>query len=148
MPPWGAVKGVGGFVADPSLSGPEIDMLAAWVEGGAPEGDPAYLPHRLPAAEPAAALPRYGKAVAVRQELVLSQPARVMAVRPAGLADHASLEAWALRPDGEVDRLIWINDYRTAWTRNYILREPALLPAGTRLKVKAEPGGALTFFLR
>jgi len=148
MPPWGAVKGVGGFVADPSLSGPEIDMLVAWVEGGAPEGDPAYLPHRVPTAEPAATLPRYARAVAVSRQLVLSQPARVVAVRPGGLADHASLEAWALRPDGEVDRLIWLDDYRTVWTRNYVLREPPLLPAGTRLKVKAEPGTALTFFLR
>ena len=44
MPPWGAVAGIGDFAGDPSLSTPEIDLLIAWVEGGAPEGDPVYLP--------------------------------------------------------------------------------------------------------
>ena len=43
MPPWGAVKGVGEFRDDPSLSQIEIDMIVNWVEGGAPEGD-IYLP--------------------------------------------------------------------------------------------------------
>jgi hypothetical protein len=148
MPPWGAVKGVGDFLGDPSLSGPEINMLVAWVEGGAPEGDPAYLPHRIPAPEANPALPRYGKAVAVRHELVLSQPARILALRPRDMTDHAALEAWAVRPDGEIDRLIWLPDYRKAWTRNYILRNPPVLPAGTRLKVVAEHGSILTFYLR
>ena len=44
MPPWGAVKGVGEFRDDPSLSQIEIDMLVNWVEGGAPQGDEIYLP--------------------------------------------------------------------------------------------------------
>ena len=39
MPPWGAVKGVGSFQNDPSLTEVEIQMLVAWVEGGAPKGD-------------------------------------------------------------------------------------------------------------
>jgi hypothetical protein len=44
MPPWGAVKGVGEFRGDPSLSQIEIDMIVNWVEGGAPKGDDIYLP--------------------------------------------------------------------------------------------------------
>ena len=40
MPPWDAVKGFGQFRDDPSLSQAEIDLLVAWVEGGAPEGNP------------------------------------------------------------------------------------------------------------
>ena len=44
MPPWGAVKGVGEFRGDPSLSQIEIDMIVNWVEGGAPKGDEVYLP--------------------------------------------------------------------------------------------------------
>jgi hypothetical protein len=140
MPPWGVVKGVGDFVGDPSLSGPEIDMVVAWAEGGAPEGDPAYLPHRLPSAAAAPALPRYAKAIAVHQDLLLKQPTRVVALRPVG-----PTEAWAVRPDGQIDRLIWLNDYLKASPRDYIPRDPPLLPAGTRLKVQ---GSALTFYLR
>ena len=44
MPPWDAVKGVGEFRDDPSLSQPEMDLFVNWVEGGAPEGDEIYLP--------------------------------------------------------------------------------------------------------
>src|SRR5436853_151645 len=44
MPPWNAVKGFGEFQNDPSLSQEEIEIIAAWVANGAPEGDPAFLP--------------------------------------------------------------------------------------------------------
>jgi hypothetical protein len=148
MPPWGPVKGVGEFSGDPSLSGPEIDMLVAWVEGGAPEGDPLYLPNRFPSTEAAPTPPRYTKAVAVEHELKLAQTAKIAAVRPKGLNDHGGLEAWAVLPDGTIDRLIWLNDYRKVWTRDYVLRDPALLPAGTVLKVRATQPAALTFFLK
>ena len=148
MPPWGPVKGVGEFVGDPSLSGPEVDMLVAWVEGGAPEGDPVYLQNRVPPPETSAVLPRYSRAVAVEHEMKLAQAARVAAVRPKGLSDHGALEAWAVLPDGTIDRLIWLNDYRKAWTRDYVLRDPAPFPAGTILKVKTNQRAALTFFLR
>src|SRR5215475_6649989 len=44
MPPWDAVKGIGEFREDPSLSLPEMDLIVGWVEGGAPEGNPDFLP--------------------------------------------------------------------------------------------------------
>jgi hypothetical protein len=148
MPPWGAVKGVGDFAGDPSLSGPEIEMLVAWVEGGAPEGDPAYLPNSVPPPAPAVWLPRFSRAVAVRHELTLERPGAVVAVRPRALQDHVSMEAWAVRPDGTVDRFLWLPDYRKAGARNYVLREAALLPAGTRLRVEAGGSAAITFYLK
>jgi hypothetical protein len=44
MPPWGADPAVGKFKNDPSLSQAQIDTIAAWVDGGAPEGNKADLP--------------------------------------------------------------------------------------------------------
>src|SRR6266480_6131592 len=56
MPPWDAVKGVGEFRDDPSLSLPEMDLIVSWVEGGAPEGNAVYLQAEpkqdAPAADP------------------------------------------------------------------------------------------------
>ena len=47
MPPWKPEPGYGGpFVAERRLSDAEIDLIARWVDGGAPEGDPADLPPR------------------------------------------------------------------------------------------------------
>jgi len=141
MPPWGAVAGVGDFAGDPSLSTPEIDMLVAWVEGGAPEGDPAYLPHKFPTVAPEqAATPHYGKSVNVARSLTLDKPTTLVAIRPDGAS-----EAWAILPDGTVKRLIWLHDYRKAWARSYELREPENLPPGTQLRVE---GATALFFLR
>jgi len=46
MPPWFIEKNVGiqEFKNDPSLSDEEIALIAAWADGGAPEGNPADLP--------------------------------------------------------------------------------------------------------
>ena len=49
MPPWFIEKDVGiqRFKDDPSLSDDEIRLIAAWVDNGAPEGNPADLPPPL-----------------------------------------------------------------------------------------------------
>jgi hypothetical protein len=44
MPPWGADPTVAKYSNDVSLKQAEIDMIAAWVDGGAPEGNRAELP--------------------------------------------------------------------------------------------------------
>jgi Copper type II ascorbate-dependent monooxygenase, C-terminal domain len=44
MPPWFADPHYGHFVNDRSLSQSQIDTLAAWVNAGAPEGDPKDAP--------------------------------------------------------------------------------------------------------
>ncbi len=44
MPPWKAAPGFGEFANDASLSADEIATIAAWVEQGASQGDPAEMP--------------------------------------------------------------------------------------------------------
>ncbi len=45
MPPWKPEPGYGGpFVGDRRLSDAQIDLIARWVDAGAPAGDPADLP--------------------------------------------------------------------------------------------------------
>jgi hypothetical protein len=148
MPPWGAVKGIGGFADDPSLSQPEIDMFVAWVEGGAPEGDPADLSVHPPTFQlQSPALPRYTRTLTVSKDVTLSRATSVLAIRPKYLPDQGSLEAWAMEPDGKVDRLIWLNGSRNLPTRNYVLLNPIALPAGTKLRVAGETG-SLIFYCR
>ncbi len=49
MPPWFVERNIGiqHFKQDPSLSEPEIAMIAKWADGGAPRGNPADLPRAL-----------------------------------------------------------------------------------------------------
>jgi hypothetical protein len=44
MPPWGADPAIGKYSNDVSLKQAEIDTIASWVDGGAPEGNRAELP--------------------------------------------------------------------------------------------------------
>jgi hypothetical protein len=44
MPPWDANHEVGSFSNDISLTQQEIDTILAWVDAGAPQGDPAAMP--------------------------------------------------------------------------------------------------------
>ncbi len=47
MPPWFADPRFGNFSNDRSLSQKEIETIAAWAEGGAPQGDPKEMPGPL-----------------------------------------------------------------------------------------------------
>ena len=44
MPPWHVDGNIGEYTADPSLSDAEIATIAAWVDAGAPRGNPADAP--------------------------------------------------------------------------------------------------------
>lgn len=143
MPPWGPVKGVGEFHGDPSLSLPEIDMFITWVEGGAPEGDPAWLPSRLPSAPPPAVPLKASRSIDVASTLTLASPLTLRGLTLQGLRDTESLEAWAVLRDGSVERLIWLPDFRTAARRDFRLQSPLRLPRGTRIQLRSAPAASL-----
>ena len=132
MPPWDAVKGVGQFHDDPSLSLPEMDLLVNWVEGGAPEGDPVYLPPVPPV--PAPSVEPQGRRRDVRDRMTLSAPMTLRAIHPSG-----AVEVVAALPDGSVKRLLWVREFRPEWNRNYVLRTPLRLPKGTQLIIYGAP---------
>src|SRR5213592_4269364 len=44
MPPWKAAEGCGDFAGVRAMSQADINLIAAWADAGAPEGDPADLP--------------------------------------------------------------------------------------------------------
>ena len=126
MPPWDAVKGFGQFRDDPSLSQAEIDLLVAWVEGGAPEGNSEYLPSRPP--EVSAAPEPHGQGNVVSRSVTLSEPLTLRAIRPRG-----AVELSAILPDRRVEHILCIPAFHPEWNRTYTLRTPLRLPKGTRL---------------
>lgn len=133
MPPWGAVKGVGEFRNDPSLSQIEIDMVVNWVEGGAPEGDEMYLPPAPHFEKPN--VPPAGRQIAVGSDSVRTIGEDVLAagIRPLRLAPGASLDVAVAKPDGGVEHLIWIRNWRPEWERTYFFAHPVRLPQGARI---------------
>jgi len=131
MPPWGPVKGVGHFRDDPSLSFPEIEMFVAWVEGGAPEGDHALLPSKIPAPKPPA-IPAPHRTLAVDRILILKEQLTLIGIH----ADHPA-EVWAKRPDGTIERLMWLKATIPAAPQDFFFQTPIRLPKGTTIQTTA-----------
>lgn len=124
MPPWDAVKGVGEFANDVSLSEPEIDLLVEWVEGGAPEGDVAYL-----IAPPRAGMAVNGRApgtaVAANGTWQPKTESHIFAIDV-----KAPVDAWISRKDGAIERLIWIKELTKLSPREYVFRTPIAVQPG------------------
>ncbi len=145
MPPWGAVKGFGEFRDDPSLSQEEVLLLADWVEGGAPEGDPAYAPYE-PDVEKAKPSPM-PRGVTLKGSHMLSADVLLRAIRPESLSEGASVRVIARRPDGSSEPLLWLREYKPKWRRSYTLRRPLALAKGTRIEVFPADAGTLALVI-
>ena len=65
-----------------------------------------------------------------------------MAITPRDVPNGASMEVTAYKPDGSVEHLIWLRNYREEWTRTYWFRDPLPLPEGT--KITAHSTGSAT----
>ena len=133
MPPWGAVKGYGEFQGDMSLTQDEITRIADWVEGGAPEGDPRYLPaRRVPSLVPPVSV----KGPRLRGPVRLRRPVTVIAIAPSG--DIPAAKITARRTDGTIEPLLWLLGYKNKWRRAYVYKEPVFLPAGAVIEATPE----------
>ncbi|MBY0373764.1 MAG: cytochrome c [Bryobacteraceae bacterium] len=143
MPPSNAAPGFGPhFSNNPALSQEEINLIAEWVEGGAPEGDPKYLPPPPPAPLPAplsATLPR-GSRLTIRTTTFTTRSSlSLTALEVAPLPKDSSLLAIAELPDGSLEPLLWIRRYDPRAPRFFVLTEPLALPAGTKVTLSGAP---------
>jgi len=134
MPPWDAVKGFGEFRHEASLTPEEIKLFNDWVEGGAPKGDDKYAP---PAPRiPAPSRGWRGPQLPITDGTVLTRAWRLAAVRVVRLDEGASIQVTAETPDGAVEPLLWIRQYKAGRNRTYELATPLVLPPGTRIRVE------------
>jgi hypothetical protein len=73
----------------------------------------------------------------VRREVTLKAALNATALWPALGPGARSFEVTAVRPDGTVEPMLWLHNYRAEWPTPYILKEPVALPVGTRIVVTA-----------
>ena len=71
----------------------------------------------------------------IRREIPVKTALDAVALWPQPGPGARSFEVTAVRPDGTVEPMLWLNNYRVEWPTSYILKEPVALPAGTRLVV-------------
>lgn len=140
MPPYGAVKGFSDLRDDRSLTQEQLEIISDWVEGGAPEGDPALLP------KDAELNPPHPNEIALGAELVvdgtktLPRAMTFAAIRAKTLPPKGSVRVVAQRPDGAIIPLIWIYQFNPKFEQTYYFRQPLQLPAGTRILTSTTSG--------
>jgi len=133
MPPWGAVKGFGEFRDDQALTPEQIELIADWVEGGAPEGEPKDLPKPPVFTPPSAAA--HGPAQQVLSgDFKLLQPLKLAGIQPEKVAANVSFQITAELPDGSIQPLLWLQPFKPAYSHPFWFRTPLSLPRGTVIR--------------
>jgi hypothetical protein len=136
MPPWGAVKGFGDFRNDQGLTEEQLELIVDWEEGGAPEGEDK----NLPAAAKFGAFPDLPKPSHGAKEILVSGDWKVPraftldGLLPKSVPDGASIQIIAELPDGSVEPLLWLQNYKKQFAHTFLLRKPLLLPAGSMIR--------------
>lgn len=97
----------------------------------------AQTPAAIEIAATAVNLPPAKKGERMRAETTIKSASAIASLWPRLGAGARSLEVTAIRPDGSVEPMLWVNNYRAEWPAPYILKEPVTLPAGTRLLMTA-----------
>ena len=142
MPPWGAVKGFGAFRDDQGLTQEQIELINDWVEGGAPEGDPALLP-KFPASRTESTGREARATTIVDGKLVLNSHMTVVGIQPGSVPEGTTLKVIAERPDGSIEPLLWLYNYKPQFQHPYFYSKPLKFPAGTKVEVMPMSAGTV-----
>ena len=113
---------------DASLTEEEIMRIAEWVEGGAPEGDPRYLPP-----VPPPAVSQAGQRVPARRLQTDANQRADNAARHQAPQSMRSQRSCERAPDGREEPLLWLYGYKRSGIERSWLAEAMRLPAGTKL---------------
>ena len=147
MPPFGAIKGFGELRDDRSLTQEQIALFVNWVQGGAPQGDPAFAPKTPPHAPAAKPGPKFDKpepksgAEWIAGTQPLGAAKTFIGIRPESLHGD-SIRVIAALPDGTEEPLIWFYYYSPKFAHTYFFRKPLRLPAGTKI-ITSIPGATV-----
>lgn len=131
MPPWGAVKGFGDFSPDYGLTQEEITIIAAWVVGGAPQGNPLALDQSSIGVSRGNVPSFLHETLDVQTRTTLAQSLLAAGIKPLEDRKISSAKLIARLPDGRVQPLLWLYDFDGGSKRGFTFRAPLSLPAGT-----------------
>jgi hypothetical protein len=129
MPPWGAVKGFGDFLNEQALTPEQLELITNWVEGGVPEGVEKDLP---PAPKWDSGHGSQGPQIGqVSGTYTVKHDLKLGGLLPIAVPPNASLRITASFPDGRLEPLLWLENYKPQFGHPFMLRTPLMLPAGT-----------------
>jgi hypothetical protein len=135
------VKGFGDFRNDQGLTQEQLDLIVSWVDGGVPEGEAKDLPKDPKIVDGFASGAVKGQILA-GADFKLPHAFRLDGVMPKSLPERGTFPIVAEYPDGSVEPLVWLDDYKKDFGHPFLFRKPLDLPAGTFIR-GVPPGGSL-----
>ena len=153
MPPWGAVKGFGDFRNDQALTPEQLEIISSWSQGGAPEGDPAPpLPPETEEGKKQTGWPadeshfqHPSGEILISGDFRVDHSLTLDGLWPKTMPNNASFQVLAEFPDGRIEPLVWLMNYKPQFGHPFLLRTPLDLPAGA--VIRGVPEDASLFLL-
>jgi hypothetical protein len=136
MPPTGVRLGGNRFVNVPTIPLAEMEMLTAWIDGGAPKGNPDDQPP-APAPPPVPEWTAKATPKPATGPVVLDAPTSLLGLKLVLDSPEAFADVIAVHPGGRRDFLLRMGPPGSPDRTTYWLRRPLSLPKGTRVEVKA-----------
>ena len=133
MPPWGAVKGFGDFRNDQALTPEQLEVITSWADGGVPEGEPKDIPADAKLSPASPIEHRHGE-IEIHGDFQLTKPFTLDGLVLRKVPANASAQITAEFPDGAVEPLLWLQDYKPAYAHPFLLRIPLELPVGAVIR--------------
>ena len=140
MPPWGAIKGFGDFRNDQALTPEEMERIVSWTDGGVPEGEAKDLPPPPKSLERETYRHLKGELSVNGDPAPLTRAFRLDGLWPEKFPEKGSFQITAQLPDGTVEPLLWLRDYKAQFGHPFLFRTPLNLPA--RTVIRGIPPGA------
>jgi len=134
MPPWGAVKGFGDFRNDQGLTQEEIELIGDWIGQDAPRGNnPNMLPPVPKFTKPNAYESPKGSLKTTR-DTVLDREFILDGLFPTKTGNTSHAKIVAALPDGRIEPLLWLYQYKDSIAHPFLYRQPIALPKGTVIR--------------
>jgi hypothetical protein len=134
MPPWGAVKGFGSFQNDQGLTQEQTELIVDWIDGGARRGNnPNVLPKEPKFKKPS----RYKvpkNSIKVSGDLKVDRALTLEGLWPEKVPEGQSIQILAELPDGTIEPLLWLYEYKESQRHEFLFRKALELPAGTVIR--------------
>ena len=130
MPPWGAIKGFGEFRNDTALTPEEMERIVSWTDGGVPEGEPKDIPPPPKSLDPETFTHGKGE-LSATGDFALTRTFMLDGLWPDKFPEKGSFQITAQLPDGSIQPLLWLRDYKTQFGHPFLFQTPLNLPAHT-----------------
>ena len=131
MPPWGGIKGFGDFRNDQGLTEAELELFTDWVDSDTPKGNnPNTLP-KEPKFTKAGIFKPPANGIPVSGDFNLDHPLILDGLFPAKVPLTTQAKITAVLPNGDVEPLLWLYEYKDSYRHPFLFRKPLDLPAGT-----------------